>query len=82
MLHQIEILIIICRQKLLITGFCLDDSQIGADVYEANLKNALADITAIHKDPPIPTDEYVTSEFENLNHKIVTIKKLLPLYLS
>ena len=63
-----QIFIIICRQKLLITGFCSDDSQIGADVYEAHLKNALADITTIHKDPPIPTADEVISESVYLNH--------------
>ena len=47
------------RQKLLITGLSFDDSEIGADVYEANLKSALADITAIRKEPDTPTEEEV-----------------------
>ena len=47
------------RQKLLITGFSFDDSEIGCDVYDANLKNTLGDITAIRKEPDTPTDEEV-----------------------
>ena len=51
---------ILSRQKLLITGFCFDDSKVGADVYDANVKNSLADVTAISKDLPNPTDDEVT----------------------
>ena len=54
----------VSRQTLLITGFCFDDSEIAADVYDAKLKNALADITAINKDPANPTDDEVPSEFK------------------
>ena len=59
--HPLTLLIFISRQKLLITGFCFDDSTIGAAVYDTNVKNALTDITAISKKLPNLTDDQVIS---------------------
>ena len=57
--HPLAFLKFVSRQKLIIAGFCFDDSTIGADVYDSNVKNALADVTAISKDLPNPTDDEV-----------------------